>query len=101
MRLRRRGGPRGPVVVREIGGWSSAVRSLRITGESVTEMTPGTTTIRHFGLRGEKLDIRFRPTIDSRGAFGKARAKYGILKAGIGLEGQERDLWAARRVPGW
>jgi hypothetical protein len=55
-------------------------------------MVPGTTTVRHFGIRGEKLDIRFRATIDSRGAFGKARAKYGILKAGIGLEGKERDL---------
>jgi hypothetical protein len=74
-------------------GWKRNLLMIEaITGESVAEMVPGTTTIRHFGIRGEKLDVRFRATIDSRGAFGKARAKYGILKAGFGLEGKERDL---------
>jgi hypothetical protein len=82
-------------------GWKKNLLMIeKITGESVAEMAPGTTTIRHFGIRGEKLDVRFRATIDSKGSFGKARAKYGIVKAGIGLEGQERDL-KILRVESW
>ena len=40
--------------------------------------------------------MRFRARVDSRGAFGKARARYGVLKAGIGLQGQERKLKVLR-----
>ena len=82
-------------------GWKKNLLMIeKITGESVAEMTPGTTTIRHFGIRGEKLDVRFRATINAQGAFGKARARYGILKAGFGMEGQERSL-KILRVGGW
>jgi len=74
-------------------GWKKNLLMIeKVTGESVAVMTPGETTIRHFGIRGEKLDVRFRATVNEQGAFGKARAKYGILKAGFGLEGQERHL---------
>lgn len=82
-------------------GWKKNLLMIeKVTAESVAEMTPGTTTIRHFGIRGEKLDVRFRATINKQGAFGKARARYGILKAGIAIEGQERGL-RIRRVGSW
>ena len=82
-------------------GWKKNLLMIeKVTAESVAEMTPGTTTIRHFGIRGEKLDVRFRATINAQGAFGKARARYGILKAGIAIEGQERGL-RIRRVGSW
>ena len=31
-----------------------------VTGEGIAEMTAGATKIRHFGVRGGKLDVRFR-----------------------------------------
>jgi hypothetical protein len=82
-------------------GWKKNLLMIdKVTGESVAEMTPGTTTIRHFGIRGEKLDVRFRATLNEKGAFGKARAMYGILKAGIAIEGQQRHL-KILRVGSW
>ena len=63
-----------------------------VTGEGVAELKARTAKIRHFGVRGEKLDVRMRASMGPDGIFGKALAKYGILKAGIGIEGDERDL---------
>lgn len=74
-------------------GWKENLLLIEeITGEGVAEMAKETVTIRHFGVRGESLDIRLRGLLGPTGAFGKARAKYGILKAGFGFEGQERKL---------
>ncbi len=64
--------------------------------EGVAEMRKGALTIRHLGAHGEKLDVRMRGLVDPRGAFGKARARYGSLKAGIGLKGKDRDLTLLR-----
>ena len=47
-------------------------------------------------MHGGKLDVRFRGLVDPRGAFGKAMARYGSLRAGIGLKGKERDLTLVR-----
>ncbi len=78
-------------------GWEKKLLTVEtLTGESVARLEKGTTTIGHFGLRGGKIDIRFRALIDSRGAFGKARARYHALKAGIGLTAQDRDLKIVR-----
>jgi hypothetical protein len=74
-------------------GWQENLLMIEeVTGEGVVEMTAGTTKIRHFGVRGEKLDVRLRAAMGPDGVFGKALAKYGILKAGFGIEGDDRDL---------
>jgi hypothetical protein len=74
-------------------GWQENLLMIEeVTGEGVATMTAGTARIRHFGVRGEKLDVRMRASIGPEGIFGKALARYGILKAGIGIEGNERDL---------
>jgi hypothetical protein len=74
-------------------GWQENLLMIsEVTGEGVVNVSSGTTTIRHFGVRGEKLDVRFRAAMGPDGIFGKALAKYGILKAGIGIEGDDRDL---------
>jgi hypothetical protein len=84
-----------------LGGWKEWMLTIdEITGEGVARFTRGTTVVRHLGLRSEKLDIGFRALIDSRGAFGKARARYGLLKAGIGLRGRDRAL-KVLRVGAW
>jgi len=84
-----------------LGGWKERMLTIgEIRGESVAGFTEGTTTIRHLGLRSEKLDVRFRALVDGRGAFGKARVRYGFLKVGIGLVGNDRDL-KVTRVGSW
>jgi len=76
-----------------LSGWKEKMLTIgELQGEAVVALTAGTTSIRHLGLRGGKVDVRFRAVVDSRGAFGKARARYGPLKAGIGLEGTKRTL---------
>jgi len=67
-----------------------------ISGEGVAEMLKGALTIRHPGVHCGRLDVRFRGPVDPRGAFGKARARYGALKAGIGLTGKDRNLTLLR-----
>ncbi len=82
-------------------GWAERLLTFEeITGEAVATLTKGATTIRHFGLRSGKLDVRFRALVDPRGAFGKGLARYGVFKTGIGLEGQNRDLEMIR-VGSW
>jgi len=74
-------------------GWKKRLLSIdELTGEGVIEMSLGTTSIRQLALRGGNLDLRLRVVIDARGAHGKARARYGVLKVGIGLDGAERHL---------
>jgi len=74
-------------------GWQENLLMLEeVRGEGVVEMTRGTWTIGHFGIRGGKLDVRMRASMGPKGIFGKALAKYGVLKAGIGITGDDRDL---------
>ena len=74
-------------------GWQEHLLMLEeVEGEGIVDMAVGTWTIGHFGIRGGNLDVRMRASIGPDGIFGKALAKYGILKAGIGIEGGERDL---------
>jgi hypothetical protein len=74
-------------------GWQENLLMLEeVRGEGVVEMTRGTWTIGHFGIRGGKLDVRMRASMGPKGIFGKALAQYGILKAGIGIAGDNRDL---------
>ena len=42
------------------------------------------------GWEGTEVKARFRT--DGKGTWGKALVRYGILKAGILLEGKERSL---------
>jgi hypothetical protein len=74
-------------------GWQENLLMIsEVTGEGVARVSSGATTIRHFGVRGEKLDVRLRASMGPDGIFGKALAKYGVLKAGIGITGDDRDL---------
>jgi hypothetical protein len=74
-------------------GWQENLLMLEeVRGEGVGDMAVGTWTIGHFGIRGGKLDVRMRASIGPDGVFGKALAKYGVLKAGIGIKGDDRDL---------
>jgi len=78
-------------------GWQENLLMLEeVEGEGIADMALGTWTIGHFGIRGGKLDVRLRASVGPDGIFGKALAKYGILKAGIGIEGDERDLKVLR-----
>jgi hypothetical protein len=78
-------------------GWKRRLLTIEeLNGEGVARLTKGSATIRHLGVRGENMDVRFRALIDARGALGKARARYGFLKAGIGLRGRERSLHVLR-----
>jgi hypothetical protein len=80
-----------------LAGWKEKLVTIEeIRGEGVVEMRKGTVTIRHLGVHGEKLDVKARVLVDPRGAFGKARARYGGVKAGIGLLGKDRDLTLLR-----
>jgi hypothetical protein len=82
-------------------GWQENLLMIEdIKGEGIVVAQPGQATVRHFGVRGEKLDVRFRAAVGAQGAFGKAIAKYSIVKVGIGLEGKERDLKLIR-VGSW
>ena len=82
-------------------GWQENLLMLEeVTGEGVADMARGRWTIGHFGIRGGKLDVRMRASMGPDGVFGKALAKYGVLKAGIGITGNDRDL-KILRPGGW
>lgn len=51
-----------------------------------------TLEINDFQAEWEKSEVRVRVKLTEDGAYGKALVKAGILKAGIGLEGQKRKL---------
>ena len=58
-----------------------------VTGEGVAEMTMGTTKIRHFGVRGGKLDVRLRAAI---GPEGIDRDQNDVVRTGIGATSAQR-----------
>lgn len=76
-----------------LSGWKKKLVTFgEIRGASRFSLSRGRLDVEDFVLGWEGTEIRARFRTDEKGAFGKALVRYGILKAGIGLEGKERSL---------
>ncbi len=76
-----------------LSGWKKKLLTFgEIKGTSRFSLSPGKLVVEDFviGWEGNGVKARFRT--DETGIWGKALARYGILKAGISLEGKERGL---------
>jgi hypothetical protein len=76
-----------------LSGWKKNLVTFgEIRGTSRFALARGRFVVEDFALGWEGTEIRARFRTDEKGAWGKALVRYGILKAGIGLEGKERSL---------
>jgi hypothetical protein len=74
-------------------GWKKKLVTVgEIKGRSLFSLSGGTLAVDDFvvGWEGAEIKARFRTAPE--GARGKALVHVGILKAGISLEGKERNL---------
>jgi hypothetical protein len=76
-----------------LSGWKKKLVTVgAIDGEGRFSLSRGRLEVQDFKVGWDGAEVRARFRTDERGAWGKALVRYGILKAGIGLEGKERHL---------
>jgi hypothetical protein len=76
-----------------LSGWKKKLVTVgEIEGTSRFALSGGKLHVEDFQVGWEGTEIRARFRTDETGAWGKALVRYGILRAGIGLEGKERSL---------
>jgi hypothetical protein len=78
-------------------GWKKKLVTVgEIRGEGLYSFSRGAVEVDDFSVGWEGTEIRARFLTGEKGAHGKALVRVGILKAGIELEGKERDLHLIR-----
>lgn len=76
-----------------LSGWKKKLVTVgEIKGAGRLALSSGKLDVQDFNVGWEGTEIRARFRTDEKGAWGKALVRYGILKAGISLEGKERSL---------
>jgi hypothetical protein len=76
-----------------LSGWKKKLVTFgEIKGAGRFALSGGKLDVQDFNVGWEGTEIRARFRTDEKGAWGKALVRYGILKAGISLEGKERSL---------
>lgn len=79
-----------------LSGWKKKLVTVgEIRGEGRLSLARGRVEVHDFKVGWEGAEVRARFRTDEKGAWGKALVRYGILKAGIALEGKERHLRVA------
>lgn len=79
-----------------LSGWKKKLVTVgEIRGSGRFSLAPGGLELHDFRVGWEGAEIRARFRTDETGSRGKALVRYGILKAGIALEGKERHLRVA------
>jgi hypothetical protein len=76
-----------------LSGWKKKLVTFgEIKGAGRFALSSGKLAVEDFNVGWEGTEIRARFRTDEKGTWGKAFVRYGILKAGIALEGEERSL---------
>ncbi len=76
-----------------LSGWKKKLVTVgEIRGDGRLSLARGRLDLQEFKVGWEGAEVRARFRTDEKGAWGKALVRYGILKAGISLEGKERHL---------
>ncbi len=74
-------------------GWKKKLVTVgEIKGASRFSLARGKLAVEDFNVGWEGTEVKARFRTDGKGTWGKALVRYGILKAGILLEGKERSL---------
>ena len=80
-----------------LSGWKKKLVTVgAIDGEGRFSLSRGRLEVQDFKVGWEGAEVRARFRTDEKGSWGKALVRYGILKAGISLEGKERSLHVLR-----
>lgn len=78
-------------------GWEKRLLAVEeITGAGRFRLEGQTLTVDDFRVGGGRIEVRARARVADRGAFGKVLARYGALKVGIELKGEDRSLHVLR-----
>lgn len=76
-----------------LSGWKKKLVTVgAIDGGGRFSLGRGRLGVDDFRVGWDGAEVRARFRTDEKGAWGKALVRYGILKAGISLEGKERGL---------
>lgn len=76
-----------------LSGWKKRLLTFgTIKGSGEFELGDQLVAVEKFSIGWEGTEIRARVRLDPKGTNGKVFVKYGILRAGIGLEGEKRSV---------
>lgn len=79
-----------------LSGWKKKLVTVgEIRGDGRVSLARGRLEVHDFKVGWDGAEVRARFRTDEKGAWGKALVRYGILKAGVSLEGKERHLRVA------